>query len=76
MLPVSSTAWGTTASLTRAGSIQCSHSGCLTSLFPQERVNAFTVTFIHGFFVGLALAQTVKVSPVSRGNANGFSVAG
>lgn len=76
MLPVSSTAWGTTASLAPAGSIQCSHSGCLTSLFPQERINSSTVTSVHGLCVGLALAQIVKVSPVSRGNANGFSAAG
>lgn len=80
---MSSTAGGSTASLAPAGSIQCSHSGCLTSLVPQERVNSFAVpdevTFMRLVWFlcgGLALVQTVKVSLMAKGNENGFSVAG
>lgn len=73
---------GSTASLAPAGSIRCSHSGCLTSLVPQERVNSSVpdeVTFMRPVWFlcgGLALVQTVKVSLVAKGNENGFSVAG
>lgn len=74
---------GSTASPAAAGSIKCSHSGCLTSLFPQERVNSFTVpdevTFIcpMRFLCGSGfVVQIGRVSLATKGNENGFSVAG